>query len=1180
MTIGTQQDQKVFSDYLNLKIPRNVGDSGTALEDSWAKLDLVKNIDLAMADMDLQLSLTNDRFSAGVTTPSNWVFGAGSTNLTIASISKDSDTECTISFDPQEEWPQLEASLETLYGLAQLDITKDSADGLAQLAITQSSASGLPQLSIAEDTASHLCQLAISGVALGAADPTITVDLTEDTFLSQAAAETMSNWTIDMDTANTGLTLGAVSWVSNVQCTITTTGTATAGTFTLMIEALAMTRGLNSGVGSYEIAAVPVSSCTDASVNPVYEVTLSGDTFISEARTEEILNWTFDMVGSGLTVQSVSWTDATHCKLVTTGIAANTFDASLAAVALTSAYDSGVATYTVATDTSTCTDAPYGVDPIYAVALTADTFASEAACNLITNWTFDMTGSGLTVASVTWLSNVSCTIQTTGIAAAASFTAMVEALALARSYDSGVATYDIALDSSTCTDSLYGVDPVYAVVLSEDSFANQVACELITNWTFDMGTSGLTVASVSWTDAHNCKILTTGIASEAAAVSFTAMVEAAALFRVRDSGVATYVIDTDSSTCTDVDHELDPVYAVVLTRDTFVGEGACETPANWTFDMGVSGLTVLAVDYVDPTNCKFMMSGTPSARFSAMCEAAALTLGVDSGVMLYEVTTDTSTCTDAVQLIDGIITLRATSAALDAGIFDESVFTLNTATGEHSASGQTSGPYYSAESFIARDGYILDSFTPPVIPAGLQVLPEFVAADVNADFGTTYSTIVDRFDSTDPINEVAIFCTGPTITNPIDAIAYESIAVNTGLVTQHGFGFRKFYASKLFDGSTLTGFGADLAGVAAGSYINIMFDEPEMVQKIDISMLAADCTATFDLLGSNDGGTWTYISTEGAPMAVTSLGSNVHEFANYASYYRYRLVVHTAASAAGGKILELDFFNKPMSTHTTTDLPSLGYVLSADGSIVVVNAVDMVEWAAENPAQDIFILSEPAAAWNWQEMDQVSFYVKSNRIGTVGEIVCEVSPATTATYSIVCSSVGSWERHRVPLTVPGGESVTAIYFIPGGTKGQVVTIGGPAILNEVFGVTTGSIPQGSSVQPINMMSPRAFMFYVPDAGDLSFQEFTCEANYFDGSDFVESKRQVGVYAGSTLVGYLGASGARKQVYAAAFDFANWFTTEDLHGGYSFDFLVDRYIYGVVGNAVQIVGLAVIDKEVV
>jgi len=192
MTIGLQQDQRVFSDYLNLKTPRNVGDSGTPYEDSWAILDLAKNIDIAMADMDLELTLTNDKFAAGVTNPLNWVVNLGSTNLTIASITKDSDTECTITFDPQEAWAQLSASLESLQGLAQLSITKDSADGLAQLAVSLNSSSKLPQFAIVEESSSHLCQLAISGVALGAVDPVITVDLTEDTFLSDGTAETLT----------------------------------------------------------------------------------------------------------------------------------------------------------------------------------------------------------------------------------------------------------------------------------------------------------------------------------------------------------------------------------------------------------------------------------------------------------------------------------------------------------------------------------------------------------------------------------------------------------------------------------------------------------------------------------------------------------------------------------------------------------------------------------------------------------------------------------------------------------------------------------------------------------------------------------------------------------------------------------------------------------------------------
>jgi hypothetical protein len=747
---------------------------------------------------------------------------------------------------------------------------------------------------------------------------------------------------------------------------------------------------------------------------------------------------------------------------------------------------------------------------------------------------------------------------------------MVGALALTRAYNSGVATYDIVADSSTCTNALYGVDPVYAVVLSEDSFVSQVACEDVANWTFDMGTSGLTLSSIAWTDANNCTFNMIGIAD---ATTFDVYAEIAALVRGRDSGVATYDIDADSSTCTDVAHTLDPVYAVVLSLDTFSGEGACENVANWTFDMGTSGLTLASIDYVDPTNCKFIMSGTPDSRFMAMAEAAALTGAVDSGVMTYTVATDLSTCTDAPQLVDGIITLRATSAALEAGIFDESVFTLNTATGEYSATVQTSGPHYATEPFFVRDGYILDSFTPPVIPGGLQVFPEFVIADVNADTGTVYLDKVDRFGVTDPIYEIPVFATGPTITNPIDSITYEAIAVSAAMVLSHGFGFRKFYPDALFDSST-SSFGADLAGSGAGSYINITFAEAEIVQKVVFTMLAADCTATVDLYGSNDGGNWTIISNPSVPMTLSSIGENTHEFTNYTAYTRYRFVVHTAASAIGGKILELGLFNKPMSTHVTTDLPSLGYVLSSDGSIMICNAVDMDTWSAAHPAQDLFIKVEPMGFWIWDEMDQVSFYVKSNKVGTVGTFRFELG--STLTQDVVCSVANTWERHLFPIN----GTVTEIYFTPALTKGLNVTLGGPALLNEVFGVTTGTIPQAIGVQAITMANPRAYMFYVPDLDDLEFDGLHCFAKYWDGTEFVSSKSQIGTYAGSTSVGYLGSSGTRVPVYAAAFDFTNEFLTDDVHGGYQFDFLVDRFIFGVVGNDIKIVGLSIIDKEVV
>jgi len=73
----------------------------------------------------------------------------------------------------------------------------DFVERWAHLAISLDSASKLAQLAISLDSTSHLAQLTLSGVQVDDVDPTITIDLTGDTLTSEAAAENLTNWTLD-----------------------------------------------------------------------------------------------------------------------------------------------------------------------------------------------------------------------------------------------------------------------------------------------------------------------------------------------------------------------------------------------------------------------------------------------------------------------------------------------------------------------------------------------------------------------------------------------------------------------------------------------------------------------------------------------------------------------------------------------------------------------------------------------------------------------------------------------------------------------------------------------------------------------------------------------------------------------------------------------------------------------
>jgi hypothetical protein len=298
----------------------------------WPALSVKKTIDLGTADYEMELELANDTFTAGATSESNWNFVAGSTNLTIASIVKDSDTQVTITFDTQVEWPQLTGS----------------------------------------------------GVTLAELNPVMTVDLTADTFLSEVAAENAANWTISA--GDTELTVASISYVDGNQVTIEFTGTAAAGTITVQAKTSCLTGGVASGVASYDVT-TEVSTCTDAAR------LVAGDIVLT-AKADAVTG----PIPSG--VCSIDLSDGSYTNTVAPKIF---FGDSFSIAA---------------------------VDPVMTITLNPDVFTTKSAAENVDNYTISVGDTGLTVASIEYVSDRVVDISFTGTVAAGVLSVAIAASAL------------------------------------------------------------------------------------------------------------------------------------------------------------------------------------------------------------------------------------------------------------------------------------------------------------------------------------------------------------------------------------------------------------------------------------------------------------------------------------------------------------------------------------------------------------------------------------------------------------------------------------------------------------------------------------------------------------------------------------------------------------------------------
>jgi len=202
----------------------------------WPKLALHKNI-VIPSDLTIEVTLTNDTFHADAEINGSWTVTVGDTVLTLDSVAKDSDTQCTLTFTGAEA---IDGTITIMAKKAAL-VTGDYDSGV---------------LTIATDTGASSCTEApalffTNQIAVDAENPSMIVVVNNDEFISVEACEDLANW--DFDFGDTELAVSAVTWLGERTAGITLVGTAVAGAIGVQVLPGATMAGSDANYQVYTI---------------------------------------------------------------------------------------------------------------------------------------------------------------------------------------------------------------------------------------------------------------------------------------------------------------------------------------------------------------------------------------------------------------------------------------------------------------------------------------------------------------------------------------------------------------------------------------------------------------------------------------------------------------------------------------------------------------------------------------------------------------------------------------------------------------------------------------------------------------------------------------------------------------------------------------------------------------
>lgn len=417
--------------------------------------------------------------------------------------------------------------------------------------------------------------------------------------------------------------------------------------------------------------------------------------------------------------------------------------------------------------------------------------------------------------------------------------------------------------------------------------------------------------------------------------------------------------------------------------------------------------------------------------------------------------------------------------------------------------------YRTAESFLKEGGLIIDSFAPPRVSGAGQVYPTLISSVLNPgtetpivyeDYVTTDLTVTDFSD----INTFENWATDPV--SPED----EKLTVTSNMLRQQGFGFRKYYPSRLVDADLDGPFGLDTEGVSINSYVQTAFSSTQYVTTVSVWMSAANYDGEFQIKGSNNGADWTNLGTVFKP---TLSGVNSKTFTNLVGYRYYRLVLTKAPVLHPEvKVYEMAFYAKAQFMYEVTD-DNIGEK-EGDSSIAFFTS------RAVSEGSEVVATYTPTAPLDISGNDLLYLWVKANTMSTVAFISIVgtdgVNPVTVE--GVITPSVEN-EWCRVWFNVGAFLNtglIESIEITPRGVKGNKFYIGALRI-GESYVVSTGGYPHGESYLPFESDNTYAYLFITSSGAEadvLASTRFTTMASG-DGVPNV-----IGLFSGMERVGIL------------------------------------------------------------
>lgn len=292
-----------------------------------------------------QITLTNDTFTTAATTASNWTTAMGSTGLTVASITRNSDTQVTINTTGTA-------------AVGSISVTANAA------ALAKSMASNTVAITVGPIKVSSISVTGTGSATTVASNGSL--QMVAAVLPSNAASKAVT-WSVTGGTgtasiSSTGLLLPAQAGTVTVRATAVD-GSAVYGIAVITIQAI-----------SPGVIASPTSISIGAT-NPTIAVTLANDTYSSNAGVMPM--WDISTGNTGLTIIGVTRNSNTQVTLTTSGVATDgVLSIQAKAAALTKAAASNVITITMGK--ITLTGATISGSPIVGNVLTTSLTPSGA----------------------------------------------------------------------------------------------------------------------------------------------------------------------------------------------------------------------------------------------------------------------------------------------------------------------------------------------------------------------------------------------------------------------------------------------------------------------------------------------------------------------------------------------------------------------------------------------------------------------------------------------------------------------------------------------------------------------------------------------------------------------------------------------------------------------------------